>query len=292
MGENELLAARFDACRDHLRAVAYRMLGSLNEADDAVQESWLRLSRSGSGEVRDLRAWLTTVVARVCLDLLRARRLQRERVPLQLPEVLAPSQTSDDPEHQVELADAVGAALLVVLERLPPAERVAFVLHDMFDLPFDKIGAIVERSTSTARQLASRGRRRIKGWEQLPNAAVMRQKRIGDAFLAASRTGNLDALLAVLDPEVSLRAGGAKGEPIEVHGAPNVARGAMAYAARSHLAQSALVDGSAGIVLLHDGRVAVALKLEIEAEKITRIEVISDRTQLKKLDVVLFAAAG
>ena len=207
MDEHEWLAEQFEANRTHLRAVAYRMLGSLSEADDAVQEAWLRLSRSDTSGVENLGGWLTTVVARVCLDMLRSRKSRREE-PLgaHVPDPMVSREDGIDPEHEALLADSVGLALLVVLETLAPAERVAFVLHDMFDLPFDEIAPIVGRSPTAARQLASRARRRVQGAATVPDADLTRQREVVDAFLAASRGGDFDALLALLDPDVVLRA--------------------------------------------------------------------------------------
>src|SRR6266536_1534889 len=206
MDEHEWLAEQFEAQRPHLRAVAYRMLGSLSEADDAVQESWLHLSRSGTSGVENLGGWLTTVVARVCLDMLRSRK-SRQEDPLgpHVPDPIVGHADGSDPEHEAQLADSVGLALLVILETLAPAERVAFVLHDMFDLPFDEIAPIVARSPTAARQLASRARRRVRG-AATPDADLTRQREVIDAFLAAARGGDFDALLAVLDPDVVLRA--------------------------------------------------------------------------------------
>src|SRR5881398_2603519 len=227
MDEREWLAERFEANRTHLRAVAYRMLGSVSEADDAVQEAWLRLSRSDAGEVENLRAWLTTVVARVCLDMMRSRKSRREE-PLgpHVPEPIVSREDALDPEHEALLADSVGLALLVVLETLPPAERLAFVLHDMFAVPFDEIAPIVDRSPAAARQLASRARRRVQGARPEPDVDLAEQREVVDAFLAAAREGDFEALVAVLDPDIVLRAdSGALRAPAsrEVRGAEAVA---------------------------------------------------------------------
>src|SRR3989441_13163523 len=247
MNEHELLAERFEANRSHLRKVAYRMLGSPTDAEDAVQEAWLRLSRSGTSGVENLGGWLTTVVARVCLDMLRSRKSRREEpFDARVPEPLAAREDPIDPEHEALLADSIGLALLVVLETLAPAERVAFVLHDMFDLPFDEIAPIVGRSPTAARQLASRARRRVQGAATVPDADLTRQREVVDAFLAASRGGDFDALLAVLDPDVVLRADRAAvaaGASGEVRGAPAVAR---QFSGRARVAQPALVNGAAG----------------------------------------------
>src|SRR2546422_2191991 len=257
MDEHEWQAERFEENRTHLRAVAYRMLGSLSEADDAVQEAWFRLSRSDTSAVENLRGWLTTVVARVCLDMLRSRKSRREE-PLDAhvpepPEMITSREDALDPEHEALLADSVGLALLVVLETLAPAERVAFVLHDMFDLPFDEIAPIVGRSATAARQLASRARRRVQGAATVPDADLRRQREVVDAFLAASRGGDFDALLAVLDPDVVLRADRAAVQASEVRqgrGAPKLAsegRGAAAgaetFQGRAAAAQPAFVNG-------------------------------------------------
>src|SRR3989441_1458610 len=249
MDNAEWLAERFEANRTHLRAVAYRMLGSVSEADDAVQEAWLRLSRSGTSGVANLGGWLTTVVARVCLDMLRSRKSRREE-PLGAhePEPTVSREDGVDPEHEAVLADSVGLALLVVLETLAPAERVAFVLHDMFDLPFDEIAPIVGRSPTAARQLTSRARRRLRGAARVPDADLTRQREVVDAFLAASRGGDFDALLAVLDPDVVLRGDRAAvqtGAPEEVRGARAVAG---TFSGRARFAQPALVNGAAGLV--------------------------------------------
>src|SRR5438132_10658199 len=245
MPRHEPLAQEFEMNRSHLQSVAHRMLGSASEADDAVQEAWLRLSRSDTSYIDNMRAWLTTVVARVCLDMLRSRKSRREE-PLDtgLPEPIASSEAVINPEHEAVLADSVGLALLVVLETLTPAERVAFVLHDMFDLPFDEIAPIVGRSPTAARQLASRARRRVQGADAVHDADLRRQRQVVNAFLAASRSGNFDALLAVLDPNVLLRADPAAvnaGATREVRGAPAVAG---TFSGRARFAQPALVDGA------------------------------------------------
>src|SRR2546426_6088726 len=255
MSEPEWLAERFEANRTHLRAVAHRMLGSLSEADDAVQEAWLRLSRSDASDVANLGGWLTTVVGRVCLDMLRSRKSRREEsLDAQAPDPIESHEVGVDPEHQAVLADSVGLALLVVLETLAPAERVAFVLHDMFDLPFDEIAPIVGRSPTAARQLASRARRRVQGAALVSEPDLPRQRKVVDAFLAASRGGDFEALLAVLDPEVVLRADRAAvqiGASGEVRGAAAVAR---TFAGRAKEAQPALIDGAAGLVGAPGGR--------------------------------------
>ena len=287
MHEDGWLAERFEENRPHLRAVAYRMLGSPIEADDAVQETWLRLSRSDTRDVENLGGWLTTVVARVCLDMLRSRASRREellgeRVPEQ------PLEISDgiDPEQEALLADSVGPALLVVLETLAPAERIAFVLHDMFAVPFDEIAPIVGRSPAATRQLASRARRRVQGAATKPEADLARQRAVVDAFLAASREGNFEALLAVLDPDVVLRA-----DPEAVRmGAEQVVRGAEAVAAtfsgRARAARPALVDGAVGLVWwAAKGRPQIVFELTIAGDTIVAIDLLADPDRLGRLDL-------
>src|SRR5262245_29280729 len=259
----EWLAEQFESHRGHLREVAYRMLSSRSEADDAVQEAWLRLSRSDTGAVENLGGWLTTVVARVCLDMLRWRKSRREE-PLEThwSNLVMSRENRSDPEHEVALCESVGLALLVVLETLPPAERVAFVLHDMFDLPFDEIAPIVGRTEAAARQLASRARRRVRGSPMVPAADLSRQREIVEAFLAASRGGDFEALLAVLDPDVVARADRAavpSGALTEVRGAPAVAKSALTFSARARFAQVALVNGTVGIIVAPRGRLFIVL---------------------------------
>ncbi|HEY7015980.1 MAG TPA: sigma-70 family RNA polymerase sigma factor [Streptosporangiaceae bacterium] len=293
MPERDVLVTEFEQNRAHLRAVAYRMLGSLSEADDAVQESWLHVSRSGTAGVKNLGGWLTTVVARVCLDMLRSRRARREEPldgqPPALPiPVHGANGASGDPEQEALLADSVGPALLVVLEELAPAERLAFVLHDMFAVPFDEIAPIVGRSPAAARQLASRARRRVQGSPSVPDADLTRQRELVSAFMAASRDGDFEALLAVLDPDVVLRADRATvpaGRPTLLRGAEHVARGAMA--GRSRFAQAALVDGAVGIVVAPRGQLTIALTFSFGRGRITEIEVIADPERLRDLDVAV-----
>jgi RNA polymerase sigma factor (sigma-70 family) len=294
MDEHKLLLERFEANRANLRAVAYRMLGSLSEAEDAVQEAWLRLSRSDVSDVENLGGWLRTVIARVCLDMLRSRQSRREE-PLDTdgPEPVVVREQKIDPEQEVMLADSVGLALLVVLETLDPAERVAFVLHDMFDLPFDEIAPILGRSPAAARQLASRARRRVRGEAAVPDAELTRQREVVDAFLAASRRGDFEALLAVLDPDVVVRADPAAartGASTEVHGAPAVAKQALTYSRGSRFAQLALVNGTAGIVVAPRGRLSVVVTFKIAREKIVEIEVVADRARLRQLDLAVISA--
>src|SRR5438270_9618963 len=287
MSEHDWLAERFEENRSHLRAVAYRMLGSPSEAEDAVQEAWLRLSRSDTSGVANLGGWLTTVVARVSLDMLRSRASRREE-PLDphLPEPIVSREDGTDPENEALLADSVGLALLVVLETLAPAERVAFVLHDVFDVPFDEIAPIVGRSPAAARQLASRARRRVQG-AATPDADLTRQRAVVDAFLAASRGGDFGALLALLDPNVVLRADGAvvrTGASAEVRGATAVAE---TFSGRARAAQPALVNGAAGLVWAQGGRPRVVFGFSIVRGKIVEIEMIADPERLGQLDIVL-----
>ncbi|OEO30020.1 RNA polymerase subunit sigma-70 [Devosia insulae DS-56] len=284
MDDEKILARRFEADRGHLKRVAYRMLGSATEAEDAVQEAWLRLSRSDTSAVGNLSGWLTTVVARVCLDMLRTRKSRREE-PLEQPATEA-FDDKDDPEHALEMADSLGVALLVVLETLPPPERVAFVLHDMFDLPFEEIAPIVGRSTDAARQLASRARRRVKGGSDNFEPSRERHREVVTAYLRASRSGDLAALLAVLDPEVVLRAD-ASAVPV---GMALVARGAEVVARRALAgfmaeAQLALVGGEPAIVVLRAGAPFRVLRFTVADERVTGIEVLADADRLAGLEV-------
>src|SRR5919202_1031947 len=286
MNEREWLTKQFEENRPHLQAVAQRMLGSASEADDAVQEAWLRLNGADAGGIRNLSRWLTTVVARVCLDMLRSRKSRREQ---SLDEPVGGRVVSHedglDPEREVVLADSVGLALLVVLETLAPAERVAFVLHDMFDLPFDEIAPIVGRSPDAARQLASRARRRVQGTRTVPEADSGRHREVVEAFLAASRGGDFEALLAVLDPDVVLRADRAAvaaGAPRKVRGAEEVAG---TFAGRARAAQLALIDGAAGLVWAQRGQPRVAFGFTIANGRITQIELVADPERLRQLDL-------
>lgn len=281
MGGNEWLAERFEENRGRLRAVAFRMLGSTNEADDAVQEAWLRLSRADTSGVENLGGWLTTVVARVSLDMLRSRKSRREE-PW---DEHVPEPAAGDPEHEALLADSVGPAMLVVLESLAPAERVAFVLHDMFAVPFEEIAAIVGRSPAAARQLASRARRRVQGADAVPDADVTRQREVVDAFLAASRSGDMAALLAVLDPDIVVRADRAAvqmGASEEVRGAAAVAGN---FSRRAQGARPALVDGAVGLVWAPGGQPRVVFGLKIENGRIVEIDLIADPEHLGRLDL-------
>ncbi len=276
MDEHEWLAEQFEAERPHLRAVAYRMLGSLSEADDAVQESWLHLSRSDTSGVENLGGWLTTVVARVCLDMLRSRNSRREE-PLgaHVPGPIVSREGGIDPEQEALLADSVGLALLVVLDTLNPAERLAFVLHDLFAVPFDEIAPIVGRSPTAARQLASRARRRVQGAAMVPDVDLTRQREV------------VDALLAVLDPDVVLRADRAAvhaGASREVRGAPDVAR---QFSGRARFAQPALVDGAVGAVWAPGGRPRVVFGFTITRGKIVAIDILADPERLHQLDLAV-----
>jgi RNA polymerase sigma-70 factor (ECF subfamily) len=297
MRDDHGLAERFEASRGHLRAVAYRMLGSLHEADDAVQEAWLRLNRSDVSGVDNLTGWLTTVVARVCLDMLRSRKSRREE-PLaeHALELTAARAEAPDPEQEAVLADSVGLALLVVLDRLAPAERVAFVLHDVFDVPFDDIAPIVGRSPTAARQLASRARRRVRG-ATVPDTDRRRQREIVGAFLAAARSGNIAALLAVLDPDVVFtadstavqasaagRVGDAPPLEPEVRGAAAVAQ---TFSGRLRVAQPALVSGAPGLAWAPGGRPQAAMRFTIVRGKIAAIDLIADPDRIDLLDLVI-----
>src|SRR4051812_6675664 len=286
MTEGEWQAERFEANRIHLRAVAYRMLGSVSEADDAVQEAWLRLSRADAAEVENLPAWLTTVVARVCLDMMRARRSRREE-PLgpHVPEPILSRADGLDPEHEALLADSVGLALLVVLETLTPAERLAFVLHDMFAVPFEDIASIVGRSPAAARQLASRARRRVQAATPAPDADVGRQREVVDAFLAAARGGDFDALLAVLDPDVVLRVDRGTSASQELRGAEVVARRAVTFARLAPLARPALVNGAAGFVVTAGGLPRAVAGFTVAHGKVVEIDLLADRNRLRELDL-------
>ena len=288
MDERDLLADRFEANRTHLRAVAYRMLGSVSEADDAVQEAWLRLSRrSEPDELDNLRAWLTTVVARVCLDILRSRRSRREEpFDTHMPEPIVSREDGMDPEHEALLADSVGLALLVVLETLSPAERLAVVLHDMFAVPFDEIASIVDRSPQAARQLASRARRRVRGAAPEPDADLARQREVVDAFLAASREGDFEALVAVLDPDVVLRSDGPDA-PLQLRGAAAVVGQARRYARLAPFARPALVNGAAGFVVAPGGRPFAVIGMTVARGRIAEIDVFADPKRVRELDLTV-----
>jgi len=287
MNERDYLAERFEAHRTHLRAVAYRMLGSLGDVDDAVQEAWLRLSRVDATGIDNLGGWLTTVVARVCLDMLRSRQTRREEpFTPDAPEPVATGTSGSTPEQEALLADSVGLALLVVLDRLSPAERLAFVLHDMFSVPFEEIAPIVGRSEEATRQLASRARRRVRGGAAGPDPDLVRQREVVDAFLAALRAGDFEGLLAVLDPDLVVRTDLAPpGAQAEVRGAAVWAKGAIAYGHMARLVRPALVNGAVGLVIAQRGRLSRALTFKIVNGKITEIEVIGDPARLGDFDV-------
>jgi RNA polymerase sigma factor (sigma-70 family) len=287
VNEQDWLAERFETSRPQLRAVAYRMLGSLSEADDAVQEAWLRLSRSDAGGIENLSAWLTSVVGRVCLDMLRSRRSRREE-PLagRLPDLLVDRVNGIDPEHEALLADSVGLALLVVLETLSPPERLAFVLHDIFAVPFDEIAPIVDRSPEATRQLASRARRRVRGEATVPDADLDTQRRVADAFLTAARDGDFEALLEVLDPDVVLRADlGPIGGSRELRGAKACADQAIFYSRLGLVVQPALVNGVVGAVATLDGEPYSIGAFTVQGEKIVAIDILADPDRLGELDL-------
>jgi RNA polymerase sigma factor (sigma-70 family) len=289
MQERDWLADRFEANRTHLRAVAYRMLGSVSEADDAVQEAWLRLSRSDSADIDNLRGWLTTVVARVSLDMLRSRTSRREEpFDVHLPEPIVSRADGVDPEHEALLADSVGLALLVVLETLSPAERLAFVLHDMFAVPFDEIAPIVDRSPAAARQLASRARRRVRGAAPAPDADLTRQRELVSAFLAAARGGEFDALVALLDPDVVLRVDRGvlrPGAPREIRGAAAVAEQVRGFARLARHARLALVNGAAGFVVASGGRPLAIAGFALAQGRIVEIDLLADPERLRQVDL-------
>jgi RNA polymerase sigma-70 factor (ECF subfamily) len=291
MDEHGLLAKRFEENRDHLRAVAYRMLGSVGEADDAVQEAWLRLSRTDAGAIGNLGGWLTTVVARVCLDMLRSRTSRREEaLDAHASQPIATHEPGSNPEEEAALADSVGLALLVVLDRLTPAERLAFVMHDMFAVPFEEIAPIVGRSPDAARQLASRARRRVQGPGPISGADLTRNRKVVDAFLTALRDGDFDGLLAVLDADVVVRADSTAsptGAPREVHGATTAATGAMQFSQYARFVQPAFVDGEVGLLWAPSGRLLRALKMTIAGERIVEIDVVADPERLKELDLAI-----
>jgi RNA polymerase sigma-70 factor (ECF subfamily) len=294
MNEQDWLAERFEAHRPHLRAVAYRLLGSPNEVDDALQGAWLRLSRSDASGVENLGGWLTTLVARECLDLLRARSSRREQpLGVDLPDRIGRQADGADPEQEALLAEGVGLALLVVLDTLAPAERLAFVLHDMFAVPYDEIAAIVGRSPAAARQLASRARRRVQGAAAVPGADLARERAVVDAFLAAARDGDFRGLLALLDPDVVVRADGAvtpAGVPVEVRGAAAVAEQALLFGRpRARFAQPALVNGAPGAVIAPHGRLFAVLRFTLTRGKIAGIEVLADPERLNRLELGWYA---
>ena len=291
MDERDRLAERFEEHRPRLRAVAHRMLGSVSEADDAVQETWLRAARADTSDVENLAGWLTTVLSRVCLNVLRSRQSRREE-PLgdHVRDSAFSGDDGADPEQEAVLADSVGLALLVVLDTLAPAERLAFVLHDLFAVPFDEIGPMLERSPAAARQLASRARRRVKGATPVPDPDLTLQRRVVDAFLAATRGGDFEALVGLLHPGVVLRADRSAvptPEPIVVHGDHTVARGAMGAMERAMSSEPALVNGAVGLVMAPAGRLLLALSFTFAGGTITEIDVIADPDRLSRLDLAV-----
>lgn len=282
----EVRGEAFEEHRPHLRAVAYRMLGSLTEADDAVQEAWLRMDRADVGDIRNPRGWLTTVVARICLDMLRARSARPEEPLNEANAIAAPDAV--DPEQEAVLADSIGVALLVILQTLSPAERLAFVLHDMFDLPYAEIAPIVGRSENTAAQLASRARRRVRGKTPDPATDLVRQRRLVDAFLTAARDGDFDALLSVLDGDVVLHVDAtAAGTPTTIRGAQAVAANARAFSANARFAEPALVDGAVGIVVAPKGKLTLVLRFGVVGDKITEIDIDADPARLSRLSLAV-----
>ncbi len=281
---DEQLTAEFEEQRPHLRAVAYRMLGSVSEADDAVQEAWLRASRADTSEIENMRAWLTTVVARVSLDMLRSRRSKREEpLDVHVPEPIVSGEDGLQPEHEALLADSVGLALLVVLETLNPAERLAYVLHDMFAVPFDEIAPIVERSPAATRQLASRARRRVEAEETVPDPDLGRQREVVGAFMAASREGDFEGLVAVLHPDVVLRAELAPGVSRHVRGAEAVAGQARMYRERDRFSRLALVNGAAGILVASEEQTFAVLGFTVADGRIVAIDILADPARLEHL---------
>jgi RNA polymerase sigma factor (sigma-70 family) len=290
MNEQEWLAQQFEEQRPHLRAVAYRMLGSLNEAEDAVQDAWLRLSRADTSEVENLRAWLTTIVARVALNMLRSRKTRREQpLDVHVPDPIIDPADGTDPEHEALLADSVGLALLIVLETLTPAERLAFVLHDMFAVPFDDIAPIVNRSPEATRQLASRARRRVRGADPVPDPDLNAQWEVVEAFIAAARQGDFEALVAVLDPEVVLRADGGT-----VAGLSNYVRGAQAVASQAVLwsrvdltFKRALINGAAGVVTFLHGKPFSIAAVTIKNRRIAEMDFLADPERIAQLDLTV-----
>ena len=291
MSEQDWLAQQFEEHRRRLRAVAYRMLGSVSDADDAVQEAWLRLSRADSGEIENLSGWLTTVVGRVSLNMLRSRAVRREE-PLEphVPDPILDPDDAVDPEHEALLADSVGLALLVVLDTLTPAERLAFVLHDMFAVPFDEIARIIDRSPDAARQLASRARRRVRAQPTAPDVDIAAQKEVVSAFLAAAREGNFEALVAMLDPDIVLRADGGEalaGASAEIRGARAVARRALTWTRADLTMHPVLVNGAAGMIALRHGEPFSVTSVIIRNGRIVEMNILADRDRLAQLDWTL-----
>ncbi|MFF2038927.1 sigma-70 family RNA polymerase sigma factor [Kitasatospora sp. NPDC058170] len=296
MDEDRLLTERFEEHRPHLRAVSYRMLGSISEAEDALQEAWLRLERTDISEVENLGGWLTTVVTRLCLNMLRAREQRREDpLEIRMPDPVIGREGVIDPEREVLLADSVGLALLVVMESLSPAERIAFVLHDMFAVPFDEIAPVIEKSTAATRQLASRARRRVQGQAPAPDRDLVRQRAAVDAFFAASRDGDFEALVAVLDPDVVLRSDGVVGrvrQAVVLNGARTVASQAVMYSSLAPFVRPALVNGAAGVVVVADGRTLSVMAFTVVGGKVVAIDVLTDPERLAGLDLAGVDLAG
>jgi len=289
----EQLAQRFETERAHLRAVAYRMLGSLSEADDVVQDAWLRLSRSDTSEVENLRGWLTTVVARLCLDALRARKARREDpMGFQLPEPIVSSADGMNPEQEALLAESIGLAMLVVLEMLTPAERLAFVLHDVFGVPFDEIAPILDRTPIATRQLASRARRRVQGSAVESDVDLSGQRKVVDAFIAASRAGDFDALLQILDPDVVVRAdfGRLRGGASEVHGRTAVAQNALMFRRLAPGVRPAIVNGGAGAVVFAGGRPYAVIGVTVRQGRILEMDILADPERLSRIDTTVLDA--
>ncbi|ASR34542.1 RNA polymerase subunit sigma-70 [Prauserella marina] len=292
MNQQDWLAEQFDSHRPTLRAVAYRMLGSLSEADDALQEAWLRASGADTSRVERPVAWLTTVVGRVCLNILRARRSRKEEpLDARLPDPVVSREDDDDPEHRALLADAVGLALLVVFDTLAPAERLAFVLHDMFAVPFDDIGPMIDRTPAAARQLASRARRRVREQAPVPDADRDKQRDVVDAFFAAAREGDLDALVAVLAPDVVLRSDGGVARArhtLDIEGARSVAGQAASFSALARFVRPALINGTAGAVVIAKGRPLAVMAFTVSGGVIATVEVIADPERLVNFDLTGF----
>jgi RNA polymerase sigma factor (sigma-70 family) len=293
--ETDWRTERFEEHRTRLRAVAYRMLGSVSEADDAVQEAWLRFSRADTSSVENLAGWLTTVVARVCLDILRSRESRREDpLDVHVPDPIISQESGVDPEHEALLADSVGLALLVVLETLTPAERLAFVLHDMFAVPFEEIGLMIERSPAAARQLASRARRRVQGQAPAPDPDLARQRDVVDAFFAAARDGDFDTLVAVLHPDVVLRSDGGLARArhtVAIAGARVVAAQALTFGRLAPFVRPALINGAAGVVVAANGRPLSVMAFTVTDGKIVAIDVLADPERLDELDLGAFDGA-
>jgi RNA polymerase sigma factor (sigma-70 family) len=285
MDAKELLAEQFEAHRSHLRAVAYRMLGSVSEAEDAVQEGWIRFSRTDTSDVNNLGGWLTTVVSRVCLDALRSRRARREEPQDErVPDPIVSTDPTADPEHEALMADAVGLAMLIVLDTLPPAERLAFVLHDMFAVPFGDIAPIVGRSEDATKMMASRARKRVQGSGTVPDADLSRQREVVDAFLAAARGGDFEALVAVLDPDVVLRADDVAGLRV-IRGATAVASGAIMFSRMGPAEQLVLVNGTPGVVASRDGEIFSVAAFTVVNDRIVEIDIVGDPDRLRALGI-------